>query len=190
MAAAKKAKLDPSEKQKEVIEAVNLEDIGLEVSFAKPGFINIKLAPDFLNIAPDKITQDDQALNIVVDYSPNLAKEMHVGHLRSTIIGDSMANILESKGHHVIRQNHVGDWGTQFGMLLTYMHEQGHASHLLADLEDFYRSAKKQFDSDEDFSDRSREAVVNLQSGQAFESEHWKIFIETSMSHCEEFMKS
>lgn len=188
MAAAKKAKLDPSEKAKEVIEAVKLEDIALEVSFAKPGFINIKLAPDFLkHLAPDKITQDDQALNIVVDYSaPNLAKEMHVGHLRSTIIGDSMANILESKGHNVIRQNHVGDWGTQFGMLLTYMHEQGHASHLLADLEDFYRSAKKQFDSDEDFSNRSREAVVNLQSGKAFESEHWKTFIETSMSHCEE----
>ena len=188
MAAAKKAKLDPSEKAREVIEAVKLEDIALEVSFAKPGFINIKLAPDFLkHLAPDKITQDDQALNIVVDYSaPNLAKEMHVGHLRSTIIGDSMANILESKGHNVIRQNHVGDWGTQFGMLLTYMHEQGHASHLLADLEGFYRSAKKQFDSDEDFSNRSREAVVNLQSGKAFESEHWKTFIETSMSHCEE----
>merc|ERR1712093_678447 len=98
----------------EVMEAAELEDIALEVSFAKPGFINIKLAPDFLkHLAPDKITQDDQAINIVIDYSaPNLAKEMHVGHLRSTIIGDSMANILESKGHHVIRQNHVGDWGT------------------------------------------------------------------------------
>ena len=188
MAAAKKAKLDPGEKAKEVIEVARLADIALEVSFAKPGFINIKLAPDFLqSIAPNKITLDDQALNIVVDYSaPNLAKEMHVGHLRSTIIGDSMANILESKGHHVIRQNHVGDWGTQFGMLLTYMHERGHTSKLLADLEDFYRSAKKEYDSDEAFSIRSREAVVNLQGGKPFETKHWKTFIETSMSHCEE----
>ncbi|TBR36416.1 arginine--tRNA ligase, partial [Marinomonas agarivorans] len=106
---------------------------------------------------------------IVVDYSsPNLAKEMHVGHLRSTVIGDAIVRTLEFLGHNVIRQNHVGDWGTQFGMLLAYMEqlrqENSEISMALSDLESFYRSAKACFDEDEVFAARARELVVALQS--------------------------
>ena len=110
---------------------------------------------------------------------------MHVGHLRSTIIGDCIARVLESLGHTVIRQNHVGDWGTQFGMLLTFMAELGAASDSLADLEHFYRQAKQRFDTDDDFQTRSRQAVVQLQSGDADMLVQWQKFIEISMSHCQ-----
>ena len=113
-------------------------------------------------------------------------QKMHVGHLRSTIIGDCIARVLESLGHKVIRQNHVGDWGTQFGMLLTFMAEQGAASDSLADLENFYRQAKQRFDDDKDFQERSRSAVVQLQSGDADMLVQWQQFIDISMSHCQE----
>jgi arginyl-tRNA synthetase len=122
----------------------------------------------------------------VVDYSsPNLAKEMHVGHLRSTIIGDAIARVLEALGHTVIRQNHVGDWGTQFGMLLTYLEETGADADALHDLESFYRDAKARFDSDPSFADRSRETVVRLQSGEALARRAWQRFIDISLSHCQ-----
>jgi arginyl-tRNA synthetase len=124
---------------------------------------------------------------VVVDYSaPNLAKEMHVGHVRSTIIGDAMARVLEALGHRVIRQNHVGDWGTQFGMLLTFLDESGANSELLADLEDFYRAAKARFDSDPAFAERSRRAVVGLQQGDPDIRARWQRFIDISLSHCQE----
>jgi arginyl-tRNA synthetase len=121
-----------------------------------------------------------------VDYSaPNLAKEMHVGHLRTTIIGDCVVRVLEAQGHKVIRQNHVGDWGTQFGMLLTYLEDSGSDSDTLADLENFYRAAKQRFDEDDDFRERSRQAVVGLQSGDASALVQWQRFIDISMSHCQ-----
>ena len=124
---------------------------------------------------------------IVVDYSaPNLAKEMHVGHLRSTIIGDSIVRVLEAQGHQVLRQNHVGDWGTQFGMLLEYLQESGESSDQLADLETFYRSAKVRFDEDEAFQNRARKAVVDLQSGAEYAALQWQKFIAISMSHCQD----
>jgi arginyl-tRNA synthetase len=110
---------------------------------------------------------------------------MHVGHLRSTIIGDAVVRILEALGHSVIRQNHVGDWGTQFGMLLTYLSETGDGSNELADIEEFYRSAKQRFDSDEGFAERSRQAVVSLQSGDPDALAQWRKFISISLSHCQ-----
>ena len=123
---------------------------------------------------------------MVVDYSaPNLAKEMHVGHLRSTIIGDAVVRVLSDSGHRVIRQNHVGDWGTQFGMLLAYLEETGNASEVLTDLEQFYQAAKRRFDADPTFAERARAQVVALQSGDAKTNALWRRFIDISMSHCE-----
>ena len=186
MAAAKRAGQNPREVAQQVIDALDLADIAQDLAIAGPGFINITLAPNFIAQANTTPTRSAEPHCVVVDYSgPNLAKEMHVGHLRSTIIGDCIARVLETLGHQVIRQNHVGDWGTQFGMLLTFMAEQGAASDSLADLEHFYREAKQRFDDDEDFQERSRGAVVQLQSGDADMLVQWQKFIDISMSHCQ-----
>ena len=191
MAAAKKAGKNPREVAQQVIDAVDLDGIASELSIAGPGFINIRLDASFLAREPaGDVTQTSAPQTVVVDYSaPNLAKEMHVGHLRSTIIGDCIARVLEAQGHKVIRQNHVGDWGTQFGMLLTYLDESGQDTDDLADLEEFYRAAKQRFDADQAFSERSRLAVVNLQSGGEHELTQWRRFIDISMSHCEAIYK-
>lgn len=187
MAAAKRAGENPRELAQRVIDTLQLDGIAQDLSVAGPGFINITLAPKFIAQAATTIEPSSEPKTVVVDYSgPNLAKEMHVGHLRSTIIGDCIARVLEALGHKVIRQNHVGDWGTQFGMLLTHMSEQDASSSSLADLEDFYREAKQRFDSDTDFQQRSRQAVVELQSGDATAMVQWEKFIEISMSHCQE----
>ena len=186
MAAAKRAGQNPREVAQAIIDAIDLDGIASDLSVAGPGFINIALAPQFIANAATSPQPSADPQRVVVDYSgPNLAKEMHVGHLRSTIIGDCIARVLESLGHTVIRQNHVGDWGTQFGMLLTFMAEQGAASDSLADLEHFYRQAKQRFDTDDDFQTRSRQAVVQLQSGDADMLVQWQKFIEISMSHCQ-----
>lgn len=186
MAAAKRAGKNPHEVAQAVIDAIDLDGIASDLSVAGPGFINITLAPQFIANAATSPQPSADPQRVVVDYSgPNLAKEMHVGHLRSTIIGDCIARVLESLGHTVIRQNHVGDWGTQFGMLLTFMAELGAASDSLADLEHFYRQAKQRFDTDDDFQTRSRQAVVQLQSGDADMLVQWQKFIEISMSHCQ-----
>ena len=186
MAASKRAGKNPHEVAQAVIDAIDLDGIASDLSVAGPGFINITLAPQFIANAATSPQPSADPQRVVVDYSgPNLAKQMHVGHLRSTIIGDCIARVLESLGHTVIRQNHVGDWGTQFGMLLTFMAEQGAASHSLADLEHFYRQAKQRFDTDDDFQTRSRQAVVQLQSGDADMLVQWQKFIEISMSHCQ-----
>ena len=186
MAAAKRAGKNPREVAQAVIDVIDLDGIASNLAVAGPGFINVTLAPQFIANAATTPQPSPKPQRVVVDYSgPNLAKEMHVGHLRSTIIGDCIARVLESLGHTVIRQNHVGDWGTQFGMLLTFMAEQGATSDSLADLENFYRQAKQRFDTDEDFQGRSRQAVVQLQSGDAAMLVQWQRFIEISMSHCQ-----
>lgn len=186
MAAAKRAGQNPREVAQAIIDAIDLDGIASDLSVAGPGFINITLAPQFIANAATSPQPSADPQRVVVDYSgPNLAKEMHVGHLRGTIIGDCIARVLESLGHTVIRQNHVGDWGTQFGMLLTFMAEQEEASDSLADLENFYRQAKQRFDTDDDFQTRSRQAVVQLQSGDADMLVEWQKFIEISMSHCQ-----
>ena len=159
MGVAKQLKTNPRELAQKVLAALDLSDVADKVEIAGPGFINIFLKPQWmalelarvLNDARLDVAQVQQPQTIVVDYSsPNLAKEMHVGHLRSTVIGDSVVRTLEFLGHHVIRQNHVGDWGTQFGMLLAYMErlrqDNAEISMLLSDLESFYRAAKAWFD--------------------------------------------
>ena len=187
MAAAKRSGQNPKEVAAQVIAQLDLKGIAKDVSIAGPGFINITLAEEFLaticNTEPSKTAHPKTA---VVDYSgPNLAKEMHIGHIRSTIIGDCIARVLEAQGHKVIRQNHVGDWGTQFGMLLTYLNETGENSDALSDIEDFYRAAKQRFDEDEDFKHRSRQTVVALQAGDEQVLSHWHRFIDMSISHCQ-----
>lgn len=193
MAAAKQLKMNPRELANQVLEHLDLSDIAAKIEVAGPGFLNIHLRNDWL---AQQLTHTDftppaqPAQTIVVDYSgPNLAKEMHVGHLRSTIIGDAMVRVLEYLGHTVIRQNHVGDWGTQFGMLLAHMADlkaqNQSISTELADLEQFYRQAKQRFDAEPDFAERARELVVKLQSGDAECQQLWQQFIDISLAHCE-----
>ncbi len=201
MPAAKKLKANPRDLAEKVLAAADLSDIAEKAEVAGAGFINITLKSDFLAgrlaqaMADDHLGADRPAepQTVVVDYSsPNLAKEMHVGHLRSTIIGDSIARVLEFLGHKVIRQNHVGDWGTQFGMLLAYLKQLllsdstgNHADSELSDLEDFYRKAKERFDDEPAFADASREEVVNLQSGDPQTRDMWSRYREVSLRHCE-----
>ncbi|WP_417760934.1 arginine--tRNA ligase [Shewanella sp.] len=168
-----------------------------KVDIAGPGFINFFIDEHALANQLQAALQSDKfginlptSQTVVVDYSsPNLAKEMHVGHLRSTIIGDAVVRALEFLNHKVIRQNHVGDWGTQFGMLLAYMEElraaNGEATDIeLSDLETFYRAAKVRFDESEAFATRARHLVVELQSGNEYCNKLWREFNDISLSHC------
>lgn len=172
-------------------------DMISKIEVAGPGFINLhidnnwlsKRITDIFESEDLAIKKDTNPNTIVIDYSgPNMAKEMHVGHLRSTIIGDSLANLLEFLGHKVIRQNHIGDWGTQFGMLIAYLEEvhKNDSFDELKNLENFYKLAKKKFDDDLDFADKAREYVVKIQSGDKHCLELWRKFIDISLSHCDE----
>ncbi|WLD58530.1 arginine--tRNA ligase [Salinispirillum sp. LH 10-3-1] len=200
MAAAKALKKNPRELAQQIIDALDLNDVAASTEIAGPGFINVKLKPEWLaeqlmlaaNDVRLGVSRNTTPNTVVVDYSaPNLAKEMHVGHLRSTIIGDAVARSLEFWGDKVIRHNHIGDWGTQFGMLIAHLEDQLAAGVdlegvALADLEDFYRAAKKHFDDDEAFADKSRDYVVRLQSGDAHVLKLWQLFINASVKHSEE----
>lgn len=194
MAAAKKMKTNPRAFAEKVLASLDLSDVAEKVELAGPGFINIFLKDDYITTQLTSAADDDYlgvetlqtAQKVVVDYSgPNLAKEMHVGHLRSTIIGDALARILAFKGCEVTRQNHVGDWGTQFGMLLAYMEEIGEVGESLADLEEFYRKSKSRFDEDPAFADKSRETVVKLQGGDEKCLAYWQAFLAESLEHCQ-----
>lgn len=196
MALAKRLRRNPLELGEEVIRQLNLGNIADKIELAGPGFINIFIAPNFLAERINYLSKNrlvaktSAAQTIVVDYSsPNLAKEMHVGHLRGTIIGDAVARTFDYLGHRLIRQNHFGDWGTQFGMLISYMLEleknQANISSELADLEIFYRAAKERFDSDEKFARSARENVVKLQSGDEQCLALWEKFIAISIQHCQ-----
>ena len=200
MGAAKKLKTNPRELAQKIVDELELDGVASKIELAGPGFINIHLAPEWLAGQVSAATNDarlgvaaaDKPDTVVVDYSaPNLAKEMHVGHLRSTIIGDAVARVLEFRGDKVIRQNHMGDWGTQFGMLIAHLEDkisQGVdlESVALADLESFYREAKKRFDDEEGFADKSRDYVVKLQGGDEHCSKLWQMFIDISVKHSEE----
>lgn len=192
MGAAKKLGLNPREFAQKVVDNVDLNGIAEKLEIAGPGFINIFLAPTWLAQQAENAFSGDklgihlnQAQTVVVDYSsPNVAKEMHVGHLRSTIIGDSVVRALEFLGNKVIRANHVGDWGTQFGMLIAYLEkmENEHASEMeLSDLEAFYRAAKEHYDSDEVFAEKARNYVVKLQSGDDYCRTMWKKLVNITM---------
>jgi arginyl-tRNA synthetase len=201
MALAKQLKQKPRDIAEQILANVKLDDIAIKLEVAGPGFINIHLKNDWLSAWCERALQDDKLTveaherkTIVVDYSsPNLAKEMHVGHLRSTIIGDAVVNVLEYLGHNVIRQNHMGDWGTQFGMLLAHLNDKLQKSSIaetaLSDLEDFYREAKVRFDNEDGFADRARDYVVQLQSGDSACLALWQQFIDISIQHSEDVYK-
>jgi arginyl-tRNA synthetase len=196
----------------------SLGDIAAEITIAGPGFINVRLAPAFLADRLGRATAGSRLgvdvkqspQTVVIDYSgPNVAKEMHVGHLRSTIIGDAISRVLEFQGDKVIRQNHIGDWGTQFGMLIAYLERAGsgvgdgddwaHGSGSargagdgsgsdteapqIQDLEQFYRDAKKTFDTDPAFADESRKTVVRLQGGDPEVLKLWGAIVEQTRRH-------
>ena len=192
MAAAKKLKTNPRALAAQVVEELDLEDMAASVDIAGPGFINIQLKGEWLAAELGNVLADsrlgvpkDASQKVVLDYShPNLAKEMHIGHLRSTVIGDAIARVLEFSGHEVVRHNHVGDWGTQFGMLIAHLDTStGSVSTELADLEVFYQSARQRFDQDEAFADLSREYVVKLQNGDPHVQQMWQQFIDESLAH-------
>jgi len=204
MGAAKKLKTNPRELATKVVEHLDLAGIADNIELAGPGFINIHLDKSWLaeqlaktsndeklGVSQRGATDEDKVQTVVVDYSaPNLAKEMHVGHLRSTIIGDAVVRALEFRGDKVIRQNHMGDWGTQFGMLLAHLSDKLNANEVaetaLSDLENFYREAKVRFDNEEGFADRARDYVVKLQGGDKDCLVLWKLFIDISIAHSED----
>jgi arginyl-tRNA synthetase len=192
MRAAKRMKMNPRDLAYQIIERVDLKGIAKKLEIAGPGFINVHmnnefLAESLLKNRYEKVAQENKQTIVIDHSSPNLAKEMHVGHLRSTIIGDCLSRIFEYQGHNVTRQNHMGDWGTQFGMLIAELEETldgGDTPELaLGDLEVFYQQSKKHFDEDEAFADRARDYVVKLQSGDAHCKALWKKFIEVSVAH-------
>lgn len=192
MAAAKAMQIAPRQLAERVVQQLDLSEIASKTEIAGPGFINIFLCAAWLN------KQCDTALNsvdlsitkgesrrVVVDYSaPNVAKEMHVGHLRSTIIGDAIARTLQFLGQQVIRANHLGDWGTQFGMLIAYLEQQQHQQNSdveLSDLEAFYRAAKQTYDNDPEFAERSRGYVVKLQGGDSQCLTLWRKLVDITI---------
>jgi len=207
MALAKKIKTNPRKLAEEVVKNLDINDICEPPEVAGPGFINLRLNADFIADRLLRINKDGDGLGIdkaaeprtvVVDFSsPNIAKQMHVGHLRSTIIGDSICRMLEFLGHKVIRQNHIGDWGTQFGMLMALLDEKSHetekhtgvplhSSELVFPLvifEDFYKEANRRYDTDEEFAKAARAAVASLHNGNPKYTMLWLTIVGESMKH-------
>jgi len=193
MALGKALGRSPRDVASAIVEQLDLTGIAEPPEVAGPGFVNISLLPGYLNAKATELAGDERLgvrtsadpERVVVDYSqPNVAKEMHVGHLRSTIIGDAVVRVLEFLGHRVVRQNHLGDWGTNFGMLIEHLTDLGEdeaaASLSLGDLEAFYQQAKAKFDADPEFAERARLRVVALQGGDPTTLAHWQLLIDLS----------
>ncbi|HET7489327.1 MAG TPA: arginine--tRNA ligase [Acidimicrobiales bacterium] len=193
MALGKALGRSPRDVAAELIGHLDLTGIAEPPEVAGPGFVNIRLLPGYLSEAAGRLAADERLCvdaaerpeTVVVDYSqPNVAKEMHVGHLRSTVIGDAIVRVLEFLGHRVIRQNHLGDWGTNFGMLIEHLVDLGEeetaAELSLGDLEAFYQQAKAKYDSDPAFAERARLRVVALQSGDPPTLKRWHLLIDQS----------
>jgi len=223
MALAKKIKTNPRKLAEKVVENLDIEDICEKPEIAGAGFINLRLKPEFVaatllqvathyveevlaeNVPPLSwpgfgIDRVKQPKTIVVDFSgPNIAKQMHVGHLRSTIIGDCICRLLEFLGHKVIRQNHIGDWGMQFGLLCAYLAKiridqgrQGKAlniSKALADIETFYKEAQQLSNEDKEFAQEAREATVGLHSGDRRWIYYWEEIVLESRKHYEQIYR-
>ena len=200
MGLAKPLKRAPRQVAEAVLAQADFADICAKVEIAGPGFINFTLAREFLEQEVGSLARDsrlgvplaERPEKVVIDYSaPNVAKEMHVGHLRTTIIGDALARIFELLGHEVVPQNHIGDWGTPFGMLIEHLLDvgQGDASGAEAsvgELNEFYRAARAKFDEDPVFADRARQRVVQLQAGDARTLELWRKLVNVSQRHFRE----
>jgi len=203
MPLAKQLKTNPRKLAEQIVAKLDLTGICEKPEIAGPGFINLRLKPGFIAKALLEINADptnrlgieklDKTQTIVVDFSgPNIAKQMHVGHLRSTIIGDCICRMLDFLGHDVIRQNHIGNWGTQFGMLIQRMEElAGSASQdqqkldevHLENLEEFYRQAKSEFDNDPGFAEQARQRVVDLHNEDDYSLRVWQHIVDESRNH-------
>ncbi len=199
MALAKELKTNPREIATKLAKELEKNPIFSKVEVAGPGFVNLTINREFIEESLPKlldsrvgVDKKSDPIRVVIDYSsPNMAKQMHVGHLRSTIIGDSLANLFEFLGDEVIRQNHIGDWGTQFGMLIAYFEETKADTNVdLSDLEEFYRAAKKRFDESSEFANKAREYVVKLQSEDEFCLNLWNEFIQSTLKHCQDVYDS
>ena len=193
MGAAKRVRTNPRELAATVLDELELNDLAESIEIAGPGFLNIRLNASFLSTRvteSTRVTKSNDPKRVVVDYSsPNLAKEMHVGHLRSTVIGDAVARTLELAGHTVIRQNHIGDWGTAFGRLLAYLDDVGDEAAQnaeLRDIEALYVEASQKFETDPDFADRSRSMVLALQSHEPDAIAKWEHFMTLAQQHMSE----
>jgi arginyl-tRNA synthetase len=186
----------PREVAGELASRLNVSDVCEPPQVSGPGFINFTLRGDWIADEASRMLTDPRLglepaarpQTVVVDYSsPNIAKEMHVGHLRTTIVGDAIVRTLEFAGHRVIRDNHVGDWGTQFGMLIEYLHDVGEDSAEAAlqrtDPNGFYQAARRQFDSDPEFAERSRKRVVDLQGGDPDTLRLWEAYVDLSKDY-------
>ena len=195
MALAKRLGRPPREVADEIVRGLDLDGLAT-VAVAGPGFFNLTLASEFIGAQLHRLADDERvgvsraARNetVVIDYSaPNVAKEMHVGHLRSTVIGDALARMYRFKGHSVVARNHVGDWGTPFGMLIEHLLDLGEDEAIstlsIGDLDAFYRAARTKFDADDAFKDRSRARVVLLQTGDAETRRLWRILVEESVAY-------
>ena len=193
MGLAKQLKQPPRAVAEALVAALAVSDLCAKVEIAGPGFINFTLHTDYLDRLLGKTLSDprlgvplvETPDTVVIDYgSPNVAKEMHVGHLRSSVIGDAIARVLEFLGHRVIRQNHIGDWGTPFGMLIEHLIDRGGgaaASELsVGELNEFYRAARAKFDADAGFAERARARVVMLQGGDAETLALWRTLVDAS----------
>ena len=189
LALSKKLKLKPAEVAEKFVAALDVEDLCESVEIAGPGFVNFRLRADALG----RLLEDDERLGtrkqeqrtIVIDYShPNVAKEMNVAHLRSTIIGDALVRVHQFLGHRIVRHNHIGDWGTQFGMLIEHILDIGEgetAQELsVGELDGFYKAANAKFNADPEFADRARTRVVTMQSGDAETLRLWRLLVEES----------
>ncbi|MGA2471972.1 MAG: arginine--tRNA ligase [Acidimicrobiales bacterium] len=199
LALAKQVGRPPRQVAEEVVAAASLDDICSEVEVSGPGFINLTLSDGFIagqlsTLSADPrlgVAEVERPETIVIDYSaPNVAKEMHVGHLRSTLIGDALARVLGFLGHDVRRENHIGDWGTPFGMLIEHLIDVGGSADAetfsVRDLNEFYAAARRQFDTDPAFAERTRRRVVLLQGGDDETLRLWRIFVAESMRHARE----
>ncbi|HXW32749.1 MAG TPA: arginine--tRNA ligase [Acidimicrobiales bacterium] len=199
LALARRLGREPRQLAADIVAEATLDDMCVVVEVSGPGFVNLTLSEPFIAAQLSAMAADDrlgvdedvEQETVVVDYScPNVAKEMHVGHLRSTIIGDSLCRLLQFMGHRVVRENHVGDWGTPFGMLIEHLLDVGEeeAVHELSvgDLDTFYRQARVSFDADEDFQNRARRRVVLLQSGDEETLRLWRVLVAQSVRYFDE----
>ena len=196
MPLAKRIGRRPAEVAEEVVAAADLSAMCARVDVAPQGFINLTLSDGWI---AERLTahsgdprlgvaEAEEPLTVVVDYShPNVAKEMHVGHLRTTVIGDALCRLLDFTGQRVIRENHIGDWGTPFGMLIEHLLDIGEeeAAHELSvgDLDTFYRQARAQFDASPEFQERARRRVVLLQSGDPETLRLWRLLVDQSLAY-------
>jgi arginyl-tRNA synthetase len=198
MSLGKTLKQPPRQVAERLLAALDVTDVADKVEIAGPGFINLTLKNDYLStllgaIARDArlgVKQSAKPETVVIDYGgPNVAKEMHVGHLRPCVIGDCLVRVLEFAGHRVIRQNHIGDWGTPFGMLIEHLLDLGGAGNAaelsVGELDVFYKAARKKFDGDPSFAERARQRVVLLQGGDPATLELWRTLVDASKLHFE-----